>query len=137
MRGWRPQGREGSSPFFRTKIQRPGVIRAFSVSDNSRESGIFSIPYEFEFNPAKSASNLATHGIDFVSAQRLWQDSDRFEVSARSTNEPRQQVIGRVGSVIWSAFVAPRGGRVRIISVRRARYGEKDLYIDRQGDLGA
>ena len=75
-------------------------------------SGIFSIPYEFEFNPAKSASNLAKHGIDFVSAHRLWQDSDRIEVSARSTNEPRQQVIGRVGSVIWSAFVAPRGGRV-------------------------
>ena len=29
LRGWRPQGREGSSPFFRTKTQGPGVIRAF------------------------------------------------------------------------------------------------------------
>ena len=27
---------------------------------------------EFEYDPAKSAKNLAKHGIDFEAAQRMW-----------------------------------------------------------------
>jgi uncharacterized DUF497 family protein len=27
---------------------------------------------EFAFDPVKSASNLANHGIDFLAAQQLW-----------------------------------------------------------------
>jgi uncharacterized DUF497 family protein len=30
----------------------------------------------FEFDGAKSKSNLAKHGIDFVDAQALWNDPD-------------------------------------------------------------
>ncbi len=41
---------------------------------------------EFEFDPAKSSSNLRKHGIDFVGAQALWQDPDRLEIPARSTD---------------------------------------------------
>ena len=29
---------------------------------------------EFEYDPAKSAKNLAKHGIDFEQAQRMWDD---------------------------------------------------------------
>ncbi len=29
---------------------------------------------EFEYDPQKSARNLAKHGIDFGEAQRLWDD---------------------------------------------------------------
>lgn len=61
---------------------------------------------EFEFDPAKSASNEAKHGIGFVSAQAIWDDPDRLEVPARSVDEPRIQVIGRIGTVVWSAFEA-------------------------------
>ena len=32
---------------------------------------------EFEFDPAKSESNLEKHGVDFVQAQQLWQDPMR------------------------------------------------------------
>jgi len=30
----------------------------------------------FEFDPEKSAANLAKHGIDFEAAQALWLDDD-------------------------------------------------------------
>jgi uncharacterized DUF497 family protein len=84
---------------------------------------------DFEFDPAKSAANLEKHGIDFIGAQALWSDSERLEITARSLDEPRTQVIGRIGDVVWSAFITMRDGRVRIISVRRARDEEKAAYL--------
>lgn len=84
---------------------------------------------DFEFDPAKSAANLKKHGIDFIGAQALWSDPDRLEVPARSLDEPRTQVIGRIGELLWSAFITLRGGRIRIISVRRARDEEKEAYL--------
>jgi len=84
---------------------------------------------EFEFDPTKSTANRGKHGIDFVAAQALWSDPDRLEIPARSVDEPRTQVVGRIGDVLWSAFITRRGDRVRIISVRRARDEEKAAYF--------
>jgi len=84
---------------------------------------------DFEFDPAKSAANLKKHGIDFVGAQVLWSDPDRLEIPARSLDEPRAQVIGRIGDVVWSAFITIRCDRIRIISVRRARDEEQAAYL--------
>ena len=84
---------------------------------------------DFDFGPTKSTANLDKHGIDFVGAQALWHDPDRLEIPARSLDEPRTQVIGRIGDVVWSAFITMRGDRVRIISVRRARDEEKAAYL--------
>jgi uncharacterized DUF497 family protein len=84
---------------------------------------------DFEFDPAKSAANLKKHGIDFVGAQASWSDPHRLEIPARSGDEPRTQVIGRIGDLVWSAFITPRGDRIRIISVRRARDEEKAAYL--------
>ena len=83
----------------------------------------------FEFDPAKSAANLMKPGIDFIAAQALWRDPDRFEIPARSLDEPRIQVLGRIGDTLWSAFITIRGNRIRIISVRRARDEEEAAYL--------
>ena len=83
---------------------------------------------DVEFDRAKSAANLEKHGIDFTDAQALWSVPDRLEIPARSLDEPRTQVIGRIGNVVWSAFTM-RGDRIRIISVRRARDEEKAAYL--------
>ena len=83
----------------------------------------------FEFDGAKSAANKEKHGIDFVEAQALWSDVDRLEVPARSIDEPRFQIIGRVGTLTWSAFVTYRHETIRIISVRRARSDEEARYL--------
>ncbi|WP_291988093.1 BrnT family toxin [Luteitalea sp.] len=85
---------------------------------------------DFEFDSAKSTANLEKHGIDFIDAQALWSDADRLEVPARSLDEPRIQVIGRIGNVVWSAFTTIRSDRIRITSVRRARDEEAAAYFE-------
>lgn len=83
---------------------------------------------EFEFDPAKSASNLEKHGIDFAEVQALWDDAVRAEIPARTADEPRWLVIGKIADRHWSAVITYREGRVRIISARRARKEERALY---------
>jgi len=83
---------------------------------------------DFEFDPIKSEANKKTHGIDFVEAQVLWDDPDRLEIPAKTEDEARSIVIGRIQEKNWSAFITYRGDRVRIISVRRSRRKEIVWY---------
>lgn len=83
---------------------------------------------DFELDPAKSAANLDKHGIDFDGARALWEDPLYVEVRARTADEARWLVIGRIGRRHWSAVVTNRDERVRIISVRRARPEEVAIY---------
>ena len=82
----------------------------------------------FEFDAAKSQSNHSKHGIDFVEAQLLWLDSDLLEIPAKTIDEPRFLMIGRIGDQHWSAVVTHRGENIRVISVRRSRVEEIELY---------
>ena len=84
--------------------------------------------FSFGFDEAKSQSNLTKHGIDFVEAQLLWLDSDLLEIPAKTVDEPRYLMIGRIGNEHWSAVVTYRSENIRIISVRRSRIEEIDLY---------
>ena len=83
---------------------------------------------EFEFDLEKSAANESKHGIDFSDAQALWDDPLLLEAPARTEDEPRFMVIGRIGELHWSAVCTLRGERIRIISVRRARKEEVERY---------
>jgi uncharacterized DUF497 family protein len=105
------------------------VAETFAGVPAQARSGILFIPDGLRVRPAKSAANLKKHGIDFVGAQVLWSDPDRLEIPARSLDEPRAQVIGRIGEVVWSAFITMRNNRIRIISVRRARDEEQAAYL--------
>lgn len=62
---------------------------------------------DFEFDLKKSVSN---------------------KIEARSTDEARFLLIGKIGSKHWSAVITYRGDKVRIISVRRSRKEEVELY---------
>lgn len=83
---------------------------------------------EFKFDEAKSQANLEKHGIDFVAAQELWKDPYLLEIRAKSEDEPRFALIGKIGDKHWSAVVTYREGRIRLISVRRSRRKEVELY---------
>jgi uncharacterized protein len=83
---------------------------------------------DFEFDLKKSDSNLERHGIDFIQAQELWLDLERIEVPAKTMEENRSMVIGRIGAKHWSAIVTYRGDKVRLISVRRSRKEEIGIY---------
>lgn len=84
--------------------------------------------FSFEFDEAKSQSNLSKHGIDFVEAQLLWLDSDLLEILAKTVDESRSLMIGKIGDKHWSAVVTYRSENIRIISVRRSRTEEIELY---------
>lgn len=83
---------------------------------------------EFEYDPDKSAANRTKHGINFIDAQALWDDPNRIEVPARTDDEPRWLVIGRIGETNYSAVITYRSDRIRLISVRRARKEEAAIY---------
>ena len=82
----------------------------------------------FEWDSRKALSNKKKHGIDFGGAQALWEDPDLIEIPARTTDEPRFLVVGRIGDRHWSGIVTYREDRMRIISVRRSREEEMELY---------
>jgi len=84
--------------------------------------------FEFEFDPEKSARNKEKHGIDFLKAQLLWNDPDLMEIPAKTDDEVRFLVIGLIGSKHWSGIVTYRNGNIRIISIRRSRLEEVELY---------
>jgi uncharacterized DUF497 family protein len=83
---------------------------------------------EFEYDAEKSAANKAKHGIDFDEAQALWDDPRLLEAPARTDDEPRLLAVGRIGEKHRSAVFTLRGARLRLISVRRARTQEIEIY---------
>ena len=83
---------------------------------------------EFEFDEQKSGANKSKHGLDFVEAQELWHDAHALEIPARTEDEPRSMVIGKIEEQHWSAIITQRGEKIRLISVRRSRKEERELY---------
>jgi uncharacterized protein len=82
----------------------------------------------FEFDHAKSVSNLAKHGIDFEEAKALWNDPELIQIPAQTEDEPRYLLIGLLRGKHWVAVITYRGDHIRLISVRRARPEEVVLY---------
>jgi uncharacterized DUF497 family protein len=81
---------------------------------------------DFELDPAKSALNVAKHGIDFQKVQEMWK---RKVVAAPSRNslEQRWLAIGFLDSKFWTVIITLRN-KNRIISARRSRKNEIKYY---------
>jgi len=82
----------------------------------------------FEYDANKSAENKRKHGIDFEEAQQLWTDSDLVEIPARTSDEPRWLLIGKIAEKHWSVVFTRRQDNIRLISVRRSRDEEIAIY---------
>jgi uncharacterized DUF497 family protein len=82
----------------------------------------------FEFDPDKRAANKANHGIDLEEAQALWADAALLEIPARTSDEPRSLLVGKINERHWAAVVTRRAENIRLISVRRARQDEVVIY---------
>ena len=83
---------------------------------------------DFEFDPEKSESNKQKHGIDFNEATELWVDPNVIEIPVKVSDEPRSLVVGKIAEKHWSAIITYRSEKVRIISVRRSRKEEVEIY---------
>jgi len=82
----------------------------------------------FEFDENKSHANKQKHGLDFIEAQALWEDPDRVEILAKTIDENRFLLIGKISKIHWSVIVTYRKTNIRIISVRRSRKEEIEIY---------
>jgi len=89
---------------------------------------ILVVEMEFDFDPEKSRTNLAKHGIDFEHAQQLWSDSSLLILPSRFLHEARYLAIGRIDGRFWTTVFTERSNVIRLISVRRSRTEEKTLY---------
>jgi uncharacterized protein len=82
----------------------------------------------FEYDENKSQYNLKKHGIDFLEAQKLWNDPNLLEIPARTQDESRFLVIAKIDEKHWSGVITYRELNIRIISIRRSRTEEIALY---------
>ncbi|WP_439474484.1 BrnT family toxin [Algoriphagus formosus] len=82
----------------------------------------------FEFDPSKSKANKIKHGIDFEESIKLWDDPNRIIIEARTIDEQRFMMIAELNGAIWSTIYTVRSDSKRIISVRRSRENEKEIY---------
>ena len=84
---------------------------------------------QFEYDEAKSRTNMDKHGIDFDEAMALWEDCKLVCLQSKvKTDEVRLLFIGQINTKHWTAIVTRRGENIRIISVRRSRKNEVSIY---------
>ncbi len=83
---------------------------------------------KFEWDSGKSEKNRGKHGIDFEAAKGLWLDENRIEIEAPNPVEKRNIIIAKLHGKLWTAVYTVRSDTVRIISVRRSREKEAELY---------
>jgi len=76
---------------------------------------------KFEFDKRKSQMSKKKYGIDFIEVQVLWDDPDRIEIPAKTIDEERFLIIGKILEKCWSTIITYRNEKIRIISVRRSR----------------
>jgi uncharacterized DUF497 family protein len=81
------------------------------------------------FDPAKSAANLAKHGVSLSQAEGLdWHTALVWSDARKEYGEPRQSALTvLVDRVFFVAFVDRADGR-RVISLRKANQREFDRY---------
>lgn len=86
---------------------------------------------DIEWDGFKSEQNEKKHGINFIRALEIWRGY-YFEVDgiARSVDgEERGATIGLVGGEVYTAIWTRRTSCLRLISVRRARKREKEVFV--------
>jgi uncharacterized DUF497 family protein len=85
----------------------------------------------FEWDDVKAEQNYSKHGIDFELARRVFDDPlavDRLD-HIQEHGEERWMMIGMTGGMTLAVIYTERGGRIRLISARRATRREQDEYF--------
>ncbi len=83
---------------------------------------------KYEYDNNKSLSNKQKHGIDFEEAKLLWNDDMMIEVTASHEDEKRFINIGKINTKFYTVITTLRDDKIRIISARRARKKEIEIY---------
>lgn len=81
----------------------------------------------FEYDSIKSSFNKEKHGINFEEAKEIW-NSKYKEFIAKSIYENRFAIIGKINDKYYTCIYCIRNKKIRIISCRRSRVKEVNLY---------
>lgn len=82
---------------------------------------------KFEYNSQKSTINKTKHGLSLEEAKTLW-DVPSIEIKAKTIDEPRFMIIGKIKGKFYSCIYTLRGDAIRLISARRSRKSEENIY---------
>jgi uncharacterized protein len=82
---------------------------------------------KFEHDPNKSTTNKTKHGITLEEAKGLWNVLS-VEIKAKTVDEERWMIIGKIKGHFYSCIYTRRSGAIRLISARRSRKSEEDIY---------
>jgi len=83
---------------------------------------------KYEYDNKKSLSNKQKHGIDFEEVKLLWNDDRMVEILTSYEGEERFINIGRINVKFYTVVTTIRKENIRIISARRARKKEIEIY---------
>ena len=92
----------------------------------------------FEWDEDKNRKNLAKHGIAFEDVLPVFANREALtlEDRRRDYGEPRYIVLCPLEKVLVHVTYTVRGGRIRLISARRASRRETREYERRRADQG-
>jgi uncharacterized protein len=84
----------------------------------------------WEWDEAKRATNVVKHGIDFRSVENFgWAQADVIEDKRKDYGEIRLEATGLIGARLHKLVFTMRGGRRRVISLRKANSQEIDKWL--------
>jgi hypothetical protein len=90
------------------------------------------MPYRFEWDSRKAATNIRKHDVSFDEASTVFDDplAAIFDDETHSTSEVRELVIGHsvAGRLLVVGFTERPGERLRLISARAATRKERQDY---------
>lgn len=84
---------------------------------------------KFTYDDKKSIINQSKHGISLEEAKKLWLVPS-MEIEARTIDEPRFMIIGKLNGKFYSCIYTVRGEVIRLISARRSRKIEEEIYYE-------
>ena len=80
----------------------------------------------YDWDEAKRRANLAKHGVDFADMAMFdWPGAVVLEDDRRNYKERRLSATGHILGRLHVCIFTPRGGRLRIISLRKANRRDK------------
>jgi uncharacterized DUF497 family protein len=88
---------------------------------------------DFEWDENKREANLGKHGLDLMTGAALFDGRPVYTYPSPKDDEERYVTVGILAEEIVAVVWTERGTAIRLISLRRARDGEKRAYRARFG----
>jgi uncharacterized protein len=101
----------------------------WSAAQTQRDLRQWQTAEGFGWDENKRILNVKKHSIDFVDAIDVFSDPSAYTYfSQQAVNESRHVTVGRMKEVLVAVVFTRRDGTIRIISARKARRKERELY---------